>query len=376
LTRGEIEVLVERIVGNRALPESVRRDIVERADGVPLFAEEIAKAALEAEDEGSAPRVVSTVSSPAQGVPASLHASLMTRLDRLGAAKDIAQIGAAIGRDFSHRLLASGAGKSEPELSASLNRLVQAGLLFRQGVRQHATYLFRHALVQDVAYGTLLREQRRALHARIAESLENQFPSIAESQPEILARHCAEAGLTERAAHLWGAAARQSLARAAFVESVEQLRRALALIEGLTGTPALRREEISLQIALFRTLSYVKGFASPQAMTALERARVLHAQTESLGEALEYPLAIFEILLANWRVNFSAVNGDALVELAKQFLALAEEQSNPVLLLSGQIMMGFSFCLTGSFEKARIHYDRAMALYPSVGADALIAFGG
>src|SRR5262249_19221936 len=198
LTRREIDVLVERVAGNKWLSESIRRDIVERADGVPLFAEEIAKAALEAQEEGEAARVVGAIPSPAQAVPASLHASLMARLDRLGAAKEIAQIGAAIGREVSHKLILAVAANSNPELAAALESLVQSGLLFRQGVPPDATYLFKHALVQDAAYGTLLRSRRRQLHDRIAGTLEGEFPELIDSQPEILAMHCAEAGLDEK----------------------------------------------------------------------------------------------------------------------------------------------------------------------------------
>ena len=159
------------------------------------------------------------VPSPALAVPASLHASLMARLDRLGPAKEVAQIGAAIGREFSHALLAAVVRKPEAELQSALDRLIAAGLLFRQGVPPHATYLFKHALVQDAAYGTLLREPRRALHARIAETLESQFAEIAENQPELLARHCTEAGLIEKAAGLWGKAGQRSLERSALVEA-------------------------------------------------------------------------------------------------------------------------------------------------------------
>ena len=151
----------------------------------------------------------------------------MARLDRLGPAKEVAQIGAAIGREFSHALLAAVVHKPEAEMTSALDRLIAAGLLFRQGVPPHATYLFKHALVQDAAYGTLLREPRRALHARIAETLEDQFAEIAENQPELLARHCTEAGLTEKAASLWGKAAQRSLERSALVEAVEQFTRAL-----------------------------------------------------------------------------------------------------------------------------------------------------
>src|SRR5271169_3946087 len=187
------------------------------------------KAVLEAESEGDARQTVASVPS-ALAVPASLHASLMARLDRLGSAKEVAQMGAVIGREFSHALLAAVARKPETELQSVLDRLMAASLLFRQGVPPHATYLFKHALVQDAAYGTLLREPRRALHASIAETLESQFADVAENRPELLARHFTEAGLIEKAAGLWGKAGQRSLARSALIEAAEQLTRALAQI--------------------------------------------------------------------------------------------------------------------------------------------------
>ena len=192
--------MIDRVSGTKTLPADVTADIIERTDGIPLFVEEMTKAVLEAESEGEAEQTAAAIPSSSLAVPASLHASLMARLDRLGPAKEVAQIGAAIGREFSHALLAAVVRKPEAELRSALDRLIDAGLLFRQGVPPHATYLFKHALVQDAAYGTLLREPRRALHARIAETLESQFAEIAESQPELLARHCTEAGLIEKAA--------------------------------------------------------------------------------------------------------------------------------------------------------------------------------
>src|SRR4029077_16755143 len=227
LTRlGEVEAaaIIARLAGNRALPADVMAEIVERTDGIPLFVEEMTKSVLEAESEGEARRTAAAVPSPARAVPASLHASLMARLDRLGSAKEIAQIGATIGREFSHALLAAVVGKPAAELRSALDRLIAAGLLFRQGVAPHASYLFKHALVQDAAYGTLLREPRRALHARIAEALESQFADIVESKPELLARHCTEAGLIEKAARLWGKAGQQSLARSALIEAAAQFK--------------------------------------------------------------------------------------------------------------------------------------------------------
>ncbi len=171
----DIAAMIDRVAGNKPLPASIRQDIIERTDGIPLFVEEMTKAVLEAEGEDEARQTAAAVPSPSVAVPASLHASLMARLDRLGPAKEVAQIGAVIGREFSHGLLAAVARKPEAELQSALDRLMAAGLLFRQGMPPHATYLFKHALVQDAAYGTLLREPRHALHARIAETLETQF---------------------------------------------------------------------------------------------------------------------------------------------------------------------------------------------------------
>ena len=197
--------------------------------------------------------------------------------------------------------------KTEAELESALDRLIAAGLLFRQGVPPHATYLFKHALVQDAAYGTLLREPRRALHARIAETLESQFAEIAESQPELLARHCTEAGLIEKAAGLWGKAGQRSLARSALVEAAAQLTRALDQIATLPATPALRREQIKLQVALITPLIHVKGYAAPETKAAVERARLLIEQAEALGEPPEDPLLLFSVLFGFWVANFRGI---------------------------------------------------------------------
>ena len=178
----------------------------------------------------------------------------------------------AIGREFSHTLLAEVVRGSEAELQSALDRLISAGLLFRQGVPPNASYLFKHALVQDAAYGTLLRDARRALHARVAETLQTQFTEIAERQPELLARHATEAGQIEKAALLWGAAGQRSLDRSALVEAVEQFACALAQIETLPATPRLRGERIKLQVALVTPLMHVKGYAAPETKAAVERA--------------------------------------------------------------------------------------------------------
>ena len=327
LAEREIIAMIEGVIGNKALPANIRQDIIERTDGIPLFVEEMTKAVLEAGSEGAAQRTAAAVPSPTLAVPASLQASLMARLDRLGAAKEVAQIGAAIGREFSHALLAAVARKPEAELASALDRLIAAGLLFRQGVPPYATYLFKHALVQDAAYGTLLREPRRALHALIAEILETQFAEIAENQPELLARHCTEAGLIEKAVGLWGKAGQRSLERSALMEAVEQFTRALDQIATLPSTPALRRMQIKLQVALITPLIHVKGYAAPETKAAEERAHLLFEQAEALGEPPEDPLLLFSALYGVWATNFVAFNGDTCRDLAAQFLRLAEKEN-------------------------------------------------
>jgi predicted ATPase len=372
----EIASMIDGVAGNKALPDSIRQDIIERTDGIPLFAEEMTKAALEAEGEGAAESTVANIPSPSIGVPASLHASLMARLDRLGPAKEVAQIGAAIGREFSHALLQAVVRKPEAELGSALDRLVAAGLLFRQGVPPYATYLFKHALVQDAAYGTLLREPRRGLHARIAETLESKFPEITESQPELLARHFTEAGLIEKAAALWGKAGQRSLERSALVEAAEQLTRALDQIATLPATPALRREQIKFQVALITPLMHVKGYAAPETKAAEERARLLIDQAEAFGEPLEDPLLLLSVLYGYWVGNYIAFNGDVMRELAAQFLTLAQKDAVAAPLLIAHRIMGISLMCTGDVAQGRAHFDRAIALYdPSEHRPLALRFG-
>jgi class 3 adenylate cyclase/predicted ATPase len=358
LTQREIATLVDRVTGNSLLPESIKQDIIERTDGIPLFVEEMTKALL----EGGEP-AIAIVPTPLALVPASLHASLMARLDRLGSAKEALQIGAAIGRDFSYSLLAAVARISEAELQWALDRSMAAGLLFRQGTPPNASYLFNHALVQDAAYGTLLREPRRTLHARIAETLESEFAEIADNQPELLARHCTEAGLIEKAAGLWGKAGERSLARSALVEANEQIKRALDHLATMPITAALRREQIKLQVALLTPLMHLKGHAASETKAAIDRAQQLIEQSEALGEPLEDPLLLFSVLYGLWAANLVAFNGGALCDLASQFLSLAAEREDLALLMIGRRLMAVSLANAGRTTEAISHYNRAVELY-------------
>ena len=296
LPKREIGAMIDDVAGDVRLPAEAREEIGRRADGVPLFAEEMTKAVMEAQGDGDEGKAAAAVPFPALAVPASLQASLTARLDRLGPSKEVAQIAAAIGREFPHALLALVTGRSEPDLETALERLVRAGLLLRHGAPPQATYLFKHALLQDLAYSALLREKRRALHARIVEALEVHFHEVAQNQPEVLARHCAEAGLPEKAAALWGRAGRRSLKRSALLEAESHFSRALALIAANSSTPGLRREEITCQIGLASTLLLRRGYTSAEAKAALSKTLAPIRQADALGEPVEDPLALFTTL--------------------------------------------------------------------------------
>jgi len=359
----DINFLIERVVGNRSLPAGIRQDIIERTDGIPLFAEEMTKAVLDAEGESDVQRAFAGAPTPVVAVPASLQASLMSRLDRLGPAKDVAQAGAAIGREFPHMLLAALVRKPKAELDSDLDRLIAAGLLFRRGTPPYASYLFKHALVQDAAYSTLLREPRRGLHARIAEILESQFAEIAESQPELLARHYTKADLIEKSARLWGKAGQRSQERSALVEAAEQLSHALAQIATLPSTSDLRREQIILQVALLNTLMHVKGYGAPETKAAVAQVRALIEQAERLGESPDDSSLILSALFGQWIVNFISFDGDVARELAARFLAFGRKEGSTVPLMIGHRTMASTLAFMGDLVEARAHYNEALALY-------------
>jgi tetratricopeptide (TPR) repeat protein len=363
LGRKDIDVIIDRLVGNKFLPTDVREEMIDRTDGIPLFIEEMAKAVLEAESEEEVRRTAAAIPSTKLEIPATLHASLMARLDRLGAAKELAQVGSAIGREFAHALIEAVAGKSQAELETALNRLISAGLLFRQGVPPYATYMFKHALVQDAAYSTLLREHRRELHGKIARAPETRFADVVERQPELLAHHCTDAGLIEKAAGLWAQAGQRSLERAALPEAAEQLNRALSQIATLPSTAALRREEIKLQVALITPLMHFRGYGAEETRAATVRARTLIEQAEARREAAEDPLLLFSVLYSFFVANFNSFNASAVTESAAQFLKLAEEQDAATPQMLGHRLVGVAQTTTGNFAKAFAHLDNAITSY-------------
>ena len=349
----EIAAIIDCVTGNKLLPPSIRRDIIERTDGIPLFVEEMTKAVLEAESEGDARKTAAAVPSSGLNVPASLHASLMARLDRLGPAKEVAQIGAAMGREFSHPLLAAVVRKSEEELGSALGRLTAAGLLFRQGVPPQATYLFKHALVQDAAYGTLLREPRRALHARIAETLESQFAEIAENHPEVLARHFTEAGMSETAIQYWSKAGERALQRSANAEAAAHLTSAIELVPKGGGESRL---ELRLQMALGSAARAIHGHAAPETLRVYTRARDLLDETVPAKEQMAVLYGLFSVTFV--RGEYAAAR-----PVAEQALAVAAPEPDPEATAFANRMMGIVDWATGDFLAAAPRLRRIAELY-------------
>jgi class 3 adenylate cyclase/tetratricopeptide (TPR) repeat protein len=343
----EADAIVARIAGNKALPADLRAQIVKRTDGIPLFVEEMTKAVLEAQNEGAAPALT---------VPASLHGSLMARLDRLGSAKEVAQIGAAIGREFSDALLTAVSRKPQAELGSALDRLVAAGLLLRQGMPPHSTYLFKHALVQDAAYGTLLREARRALHARVVETLENQFAEIAKNQPELLAQHCDAAEWSEKAALYWRAAGVQAAHRGANVEAIEHFRRALLRNAQRSESADRLRTELAILSQLGPALMSIHGWAAAAVGEVLERATNVARQLEASRD-LASPLTSL------WLFRYARGEFKQSAEISDELFRIARKLDDPELTLQAHHAAAPLRWVRGLHLEANRHFESCLALY-------------
>jgi predicted ATPase len=358
LGRRQGAALAALVASGGRLPEDITAEIVERSDGIPLFVEELTKAVLEAGAEGAeAKQTLAAVALSSLSVPATLHASLIARLDRLGpSAKEAAQVAAVIGREFPYELLAPVAQKSEPDLCAALDRLADAGLVFCRGAPPQATYLFKHALVRDAAYSTLLRGRRQALHARVVATLEQQFPDAVATEPERLAQHCAEAGLAEKAIAYWLAAGKRSLARSATVEAVAQLHQGLALFSGVGDDERRLEQELELQSTLGRALMATMGPASSETAEAYGRAR-------ELCERLQRRQPLVPVLFGQWVNTITRGALDVALEHAAAMRRLAEAEDDRRLLvtscrISGQLQMWL-----GEFGEARARLEEGLALF-------------
>jgi class 3 adenylate cyclase/predicted ATPase len=350
LDRQQVRHMVGELSARHALPQELIDGVTERTGGVPLFIEEVTRYLLERGEHGSG----------VQAIPPTLQQSLTARLDRLGAAREVAQICAVIGRGFSYTLLRAVAGLDDATLQGALDRLADADILLVQGLPPDSDYRFKHALIQDAAYENLLKSRRQTLHRHVAEALRD---NVAGAEPELLAHHFTQAGLTEAAREWWGKAGQRSLERSALIEAAAQFTRALDQIANLPASTALRRDQIKLQVGLASALMPTKGHAASETKAAFERALVLIQQAETLGDPPEDPLLLFSVLYGLWAGRYAAFNGDAVRELATQFLALAEKENETVPLMVGHRIMGISLAFTGDLQRARTHLDCAMRLY-------------
>ncbi|MBV9377011.1 MAG: AAA family ATPase, partial [Alphaproteobacteria bacterium] len=344
LGRSEGATLVYQLAGNLgALPPDIVDEIVERTDGVPLFVEELTKAVVEAgADRGYVS--ISAVPPSSLAVPATLHASLLGRLDRLGpAAKNVAQVGAAIGREFSHELLAAAVRLAEPDLQEALRRLVEAGLVFQRGAPPAAEYLFKHALVQDTAYSTLLRGPRQALHRRIAATLQERFPDRVASEPEALARHFSEALQPDRAWEYWLEAGRRAAERSANPEAIGHLTKALQTLELLPESAERDRQELTIRNTIGTPLIAMHGYASPEAGVAFNRARVLSGR---LGDAS----ALFATLSGEWAFHYVRGDHRMMREVIDEAESAAKRRRNEPLDLVAYRCGGQNALYFGEFE--------------------------
>jgi predicted ATPase len=296
---------------------------------------------------------------PPLAIPSTLHDSLLARLDRLAPVKEVAQIGAVIGREFSHELLAAVSGRSEAELQAALDQLVSSELVYRRGLPPDATYSFKHALVQDAAYGTLLKSRRQQLHAQIAQVLEQQFPDTAATQPELLAHHFTQAGSVEQAVDYWYQAGRQATARSAMAEAAFQLKQALDLLANLSAGADRDRRELDLQIALGGAFVSTKGFASPEVGSAYLRAHELSRQAAETPE-------ILAILSGLFQFHINRAELDAADKVAREQLRLAERWQDKAAQIISHRALGNILMFCGEFVPALKYLEQALALYDPV----------
>ena len=352
LDRLEAASLVARVAADRPLPRELVEQILARSEGVPLFVEELTKAVLEAGPSSCAPaREMRSVVE----VPASLHSSLLARLDRLGPAREVARIGAVIGREFDYELLRAVAGIPEGDLASALELLCDSGLVFRRGHPPEAKFLFKHALVQDAAYGSLLRADRRDVHRRIAEALEAHFSEIAETQPELMAHHFTEADMAEPAVRYWLKAGQQALGRSGMVEAAALLRKGLSLIATVPDGLERREHELDLQIALGQAIIATQGYAAPAVSQAYARAR-------ELCEQLECAHKLLPILYGQW-AHHSVADLIEARKLAAEIRHFSEAQDNTVVRVMSCRASGLTHLMLGDFAIARAYLEQGLSLY-------------
>ncbi len=365
----QVELMIDRVAGGKRLPAEVRQQVVTKTDGVPLFVEELTKTVLESgmlREEADHYALVSPL--PSFAIPTTLHDSLMARLDRLDAAKEVSQLGATLGRTFSYELLRAVSPWDEERLQHALTQLVEAELLYLRGAPPQITYVFKHALIQETAYQSLLKRKRQEYHQQTAHILEQHFPEIAETQPELLARHYTEAGLAEQATPYWQRAGQRAVERSANVEAISHFTKGLELLKSFPATPEHTRQELELQLALGPLLRMIKGHTAPEVEQTYSRAYELSQQ---VGDSLQRVAAL--VSLVRFYLNRAEIQ--TARGLAEQCLTLAQHVQDPALLQDAHCMLGLTLFYQGELIAARAHLEHGIALHDAR-QDHLRAFSG
>jgi tetratricopeptide (TPR) repeat protein len=346
------------MTGGKPLPTEVMAQVVAKTDGIPLFVEELVKTILESGIvQEEADRYGLTGPLPPLAIPATLQDALMARLDRLAVVKDVAQLSAVLGREFAYELLRAVAPLDEATVQRALAQLVEAELLYQRGMPPQATYVFKHALIQDTAYQSLLKSTRQQYHQRIAQVLEQQFPETVDTQPELLAQHYTEAGLRVQALPYWQWAGQRAFERSANLEAIGHLTKGLELLNTLPDTPEHRQQELNVHTTLGRALSVTKGLAAPEVAAAYHRARAL---CQEVGETPQ----LFPVLRG--LVPFYINRGELQTarELGEQMLSLAQRGHDPARLVEAHIMLGNALFSLGELGAARPHLEQGIPNTP------------
>ena len=354
LNRRQVEIMVERITGGKALPTELLQELVAKTDGVPLFVEELTKMVLESglvkEREE---QYVLVAPLPQLAIPDTLHDSLMARLDRLGPAKQVAQLGATLGREFSYAVLQAVLPLDEVTLQKELIQLVDAELLYQRGLSPQSRYRFKHVLIQEAAYQSMLRSTRRHHHRRIAQVLEARFPDTCTRHPELVAHHYTEAGLGEQAIPYWQRAGQRAIEHSANLEAISHLTKGLEVLKTLPETPERIHQEITLQLALGGPLLMLKDNTALEVVQLYNRALALCQQT---GDGRQR----FSVLTGLYSVYSAQGSQQTTRELAEQSLALAQDMHDPVLLQVAHTMLGTTLLRMGEFVSARMHIEQGL----------------
>lgn len=360
LSREQCSALLLNMTDGKILPAEIHEQIVSKTDGVPLFIEELTRTVIESglmHDQGD--RFAITGALPALAIPATLQDSLMARLDRLGPSREIAQIGAALGRSFPHQLMAAVAPISERALHAALQQLSAADLVYRRGEPPDATYIFKHALVQDVAYESLLRSRRHQLHSRIADVLSDHFSDTVENEPEIMAHHLAQAGRLEEAISYLRRAGERAIRRSANVEAIRHLQKGLDLLQMLPETSEREQVQLGIDVILGQALIAGRGYAASETKDVLLRAKsLLHHLTE--------PSDRFAVLYGIWACYYVAGEVALQQQAAVEFLKAAEQANDRAALCIAHRALGTTYVTMGEFVSGRRHLEEARSLYDPV----------